>query len=185
MTTGEIGNLRPGTRRRRGMAHRPLRLIAATALLLGTALGACGDDKDDLDTGDAPTGGVAGPAEVPDRPVDITGEITSVNPFEPVTEDCVPADQLDPDGVVSSDDPPMCTPADLDLLGTIVIEEQPGVQEGRKVSLSIIADTLLTGEGLSSFDDLAEGQTVEAWTGDICAESYPEQCGGVAVRRTG
>src|SRR5690606_21482646 len=124
-------------------------------------------------------------AEIPVRPVDITGEITSVAPFEPITEDCIPADELDPDDSVSSDDPPVCTPADMDLLGTIVIEEQPGVQEGRKVALSIIEGTVLAGDGITGFDYLAEGQIVEAWTGDICAESYPEQCGGVAVRVTG
>src|SRR5690606_14870270 len=119
--------------RRTGMKRLLLPLLVAAAL----GLAGCGDDKDDVNAGDAPgtDGGAA--VELPDRPADITGEVTSVDPFEPVTEDCIPADDLDPDGSVSSDDPPVCTPADLDLLGTIVIEEQPGVQEGRKVSLSI------------------------------------------------
>lgn len=167
------------------------RLMAAAALSM--LLVGCGDETDPVATGDTSeepgatttTAPSSGSGTIPDRPADMTGTITAVTAFEPITEDCVPAEEVDPDGVTSSEDPPVCTPADIDLLGTALVEEAPGVQEGRKISLSVTGSTVLAGDGLTTFDDLTAGQTVEVWTGDFCAESYPEQCGGVAIRATG
>lgn len=172
---------------------------AAVATLLSCTLltaAACGDDDADVRAGDSPTETSDGAttsapsgsnATVPDTPADITGTITSVTPFEPVTEDCTPPEDLDPDGSVSSEDPPVCTPADNDMLGTVLVEEQPGTQEGGKISFAVTTQTALTGSDsapLREFADLAEGQTVEAWSTGICAESYPSQCEAVAIRRT-
>ena len=111
----------------------------------------------------------------------------------PITEDCTPPEDLDPDGAVSSDDPPICTPEDNDVVGTILVEEDPDDPEGgRKISYTVTTDSAITGETadgtkVGSFADLAEGQTVETWVaGDgACAESYPEQCGLEAIRVTG
>src|SRR5687767_12420921 len=173
---------------------------AAVATLLSCTLltaAACGDDDADVRAGDSPTGtsdgGTTTPAPdtsdatVPDVPADVTGTITSVTPFEPITEDCTPPEDLDPDGSVSNEDPPVCTPADNDMVGTVLVEEQPGVQAGIKISFTVTTTTALTGSDsapLSEFADLAEGQTVEAWSTGICAESYPSQCEAVAIRRT-
>jgi hypothetical protein len=83
--------------------------LAVGVLALSLVGSGCSDDDEPLATGDGdrttePTGDVD-----PGVP-DIVGTITSVEPFVPVTEDCTPPDDLDPDGVVSSDDPPVCTP---------------------------------------------------------------------------
>jgi len=173
---------------------------AAMATLLSCTLltaAACGDDDSNVQAGDSPTdtsgGGTADQApdgsgaSIPDTPADIVGTITSVTPFEPITEDCTPAEDLDPDGSVSSEDPPVCTPADNDIVGTVLVEEQPGIEEGNKISFTVTTSTALTGSDtapLGVFGDLAEGQTVEAWSTGMCAESYPSQCEAVAIRRT-
>ena len=78
----------------------------------------------------------------PTRQADLVGAITVVKPFEPVIEGCTPPEQLDPDGAVSSDDPPMCTDADSDIEGTILVEASRGGGNrfgglGDKASLTI------------------------------------------------
>lgn len=171
---------------------RLLRVLALTATITLLAA-ACGDD-DSVETGSSDDGtterddGAA--VDLPPGSPALVGEITAVSPFEPVTEDCVPAEDLDPDSAVSSDDPPICTPEDNDVVGTVLVEEVPGVQEGRKISYTVTTDTVITGSdadgNVDGFDDLAEGQQVESWVaGDVCAESYPEQCGAEAIRVTG
>lgn len=164
------------------MTRLPLLALLALALL-GVA---CGDDEE-VDTGATDSGvddGTTSSVELPAGSPDLTGTITSVSPFEPVTADCTPPEDLDPDGAVSSDDPPICTPEDNDVVGTVLVEEQPGVQEGRKISYTVTTATAIA--GVASFDDLAEGQRVDTWVvGDVCAESYPEQCGAEAIRVTG
>jgi hypothetical protein len=173
---------------------------AALAALLSCTLltaAACGDDDADVQTGDRPTdttgGGTADEAPngtdggVPDTLPDVTGTVTSVTPFVPITEDCTPVEDLDPDGSVSSDDPPICTPADNDIVGTILVEEQPDLDEGIKISFTVTASTTFSGTDsapLTGFAGLAEGQTVDAWSTGMCAESYPSQCEAVAIRRT-
>ncbi len=165
---------------------RPPKALTASLLSLLLLTGACSDDKD-VATGDgisrdpdttAPDG-----AEVPDRDPDLTGTITTVTPFVPITEDCTPAEDADPDEPVSSDDPPICTPADNDILGTVLVEEDPSDPEGgRKISYTVTTDTAIA--GVADFDELTEGQTVDTWTTGPCAESYPEQCGLEAIRVT-
>lgn len=130
------------------------RILTLTAALMLLAAG-CGGDDTDVGAG---AGGDGTADEVPDRAPDLVGEITEVTPRE-----------------------------DDERIGIVLVEEQPGVQEGRKISFTVTNDTVITGsdaEGdVEGFDDLAEGQRVESWTaGDVCAESYPEQCGAEALR---
>lgn len=183
------------------------------AALLSFALlvAGCGDDDADVDTGapstdtsdasdgsDAAGGGDIEPAPdgtdvtVPDRPADLVGTITEVTPFVPITEDCTPPEDLDPDGTVSSDDPPVCTPADNDVVGSVLVEEVPGVQEGRKISYTVTTSTGITGqmadgELVGVFGQLAEGQSVNTWVpaDGMCAQSYPEQCAADTIEVTG
>jgi hypothetical protein len=145
---------------------------------------ACGDE--DSATDEAPDGtGVV----VPDREPDLVGTITVVTPFEPITEDCVPADDVDPDGTTSNEDPPICTPEDNDVIGTILVEGDLAPERGRKISYTVNTDTKITGTadgaGVGVFADLAEGQVAETWATGPCAESYPEQCTLEAIRVTG
>ncbi len=166
---------------------RSAKALGAGLLVLSLSLAACSDDDavstgDDTDQGTDPAPGGTG-VEVPDRAPDLAGTITSVTPFEPVTEDCTPPEDLDPNGSVSGDDPPVCTAEDNEVVGTILVEEDPDdPQGGRKVSYTVTADTAVTGTGVGVFADLAEGQTADTWTTGPCAESYPEQCGLEAIR---
>jgi hypothetical protein len=148
-----------------------LSTVGAVALL---ALAACGDDA-------APQASdTRGQADVPDSAPTFVGELTTVSAFEPITEDCIDAEDADPDGSVSSDDPPLCTSPDNTTLGTVLLEAEPGVQQGDKISLRVDADTVLlrrTAEGAEpvGFDALAAGDAVRAWVFGPVAESYPMQ----------
>lgn len=165
-------------------AHRAARASAVAVVLLLTG---CGDGTD-VDTGDpATTTSAPGsattaptPGTVPTRPPEITGTVTAVAPFVPITEDCTPPEDLDPDDPISSDDPPVCTDPDTDVVGTVLIEVLPGLQEGGKISFTVTTATVLG--GIETFEDLAVGQTADAWTPGPCAESYPEQCTAEAIR---
>ena len=173
--------------------------LAATVLALTLVAGACNDETD-VDAGDGANAtepeceADCGDVEVaiPARAPDLSGTITSVEPFVPVTEDCTSPEDLDPDAAVSSDDPPICTPEDNDVVGTVLVEEKPDDPSGgRKISYTVTSSTAIAGAGadgtgVGSFGSLAEGQTVDTWVaGDACAESYPEQCGLEAIRVTG
>ena len=135
------------------------------------------------------------PGRPPTRQADLVGAITAVTPFEPVTEGCTPPEQLDPNGSVSSDDPPVCTDADSDIEGTILVEASRGEPVGGlgdKASLTIrrrttaiwicgLTDALVPG----SFGDLVPGQAVSAWVDGPVAESYPVQATASALAVVG
>ena len=182
------------------LRHRPVRIptTLAAAVLALALLGACSDDDTPVTAGDEPgTEPVCQPDadcdDVDAGPPDLVGTITSVEPFVPVTEDCTPPEDLDPDDPVSSEDPPICTAEDNDIVGTILVEEDPDDPEGgRKISFTATSDSLFFGQtadgtDVTSFDDLAEGQQVRTWVpvDGACAESYPEQCGLRAIDVTG
>jgi hypothetical protein len=161
------------------------RSLGAALLALSLVAAACGDGTE-VGAGDPTSTTVtsepSGSGTLPDRPPELTGTITAVTPFVPVTEDCTPPDDLDPDGVSSSGDPPVCTADDNDVLGTVLVEEEPDAAAGRKISFTVTTATVLGGEGVHGVADLALGAVVDAWTRGPCAESYPEQCGAEALR---
>ncbi|HVM19677.1 MAG TPA: hypothetical protein VM307_06930, partial [Egibacteraceae bacterium] len=104
-------------------------------------------------------------------------------PFVPVTENCLPADQLDPDTPVSSDDPPVCTDPANDVVGRILVEE-PG--DGNKAALTITGGTQILeefggGYEPGDFARLREGARVQAWVSGPVAESFPLQATADAV----
>lgn len=75
---------------------------------------------------------------------------------------------------------------DGDTLGTLLVEEEPGVQSGNKASTTVVADTLLlreTSEGFAptDFATVAAAQTVSVWFSGPVAESYPVQGTAAAV----
>ena len=140
-----------------------MRRLLLAVVLVG-ALVACGDDADPAAQGAEPAG----------EPT-ISGEITAATPFEPVTEGCVDGSDLPPDASVSSDDPPICTPEDNDVLGSILVESA----DGDKGSLTITERTDLDELG---FDDLSVGLTVSVWVSGPIAESFPWQATADAVR---
>jgi hypothetical protein len=169
------------------MGMRIPTLLVVSVVSLGLLGAACTDDDTPLTTGDGQDGGAdtsGATPTVPDRAADLSGTITSVAPFVPITEDCTPPDDLDPDGAVSNEDPPICTDENNDILGTVLVEEDPADPNGgRKVSFTVTTASAL--DGVDDFDDLAEGDQVDAWIGgDACAESYPEQCALAALRVT-
>jgi hypothetical protein len=200
LVTAVMGQGYSGNPAERLLRHRAVRIptTLAVASLALAALGACSDDDTPVTAGDEPGG--TEPVCQPDAdcddvdlgPPDLVGTITSIEPFVPVTEDCTPAEDLDPDEPVSSDDPPVCTPPDSDIVGTVLVEEDPDAASGgRKVSFTATRDTSFAGTAADGSDvlgfaDLVEGQEVETWVaGDACAESYPEQCGLAALNVTG
>lgn len=182
-----------------------MRLLTAalTSLLTLGMLAGCGDDDPSVDTGGepgaAPPGGDvatgsdpatdAGP--LPDRPAEFTGTVTSVTVTEAVTGDCVDPATLDPEGSVSSDDPPVCTDPATAPIGTILVEELPGQAGGQKISLAVPAGIpfrRVLPDGTTApaaFADLAEGATVEAWVDGPVAESFPLQGAASALLITG
>ena len=170
---------------------RTSKALVAALVSIALLTASCGDDSVDLGTGTGPAPDGSGVA-MPDRAVDLHGAITAVTPFEPITEQCTPVEDLDPNQSVSSDDPPICTGADNTIVGTVMVEEQPDdPQGGRKISFTVTTDTEITGTnaaglGVGVFADFIEGQTVDTWVLDgVCAESYPEQCALEAIRVTG
>ena len=110
--------------------------VVGLLLLVG-----CGDEPvTTASTGSSTNSPPATRQGPPTRQADLVGAITAVTPFEPVTERCTPPEQLDPNGAVSSDDPPMCTDADSDIEGTILVEASRGEPVGGlgdKASLTI------------------------------------------------
>ena len=161
-----------------------MRRTSCTALILAVTLGAasllvaCGSS----DSGGSTT---TGPKTIDRSRPDIVGTITAVTPFEPVTTDCTKPEDLPPDGAISNDDPPVCTDPDTDVLGTVLIEAEPGVQQGDKLSLTVTSDTVLDGTGVTRFADLETGQKVQGWTTGAIAESYPGQGTARALRVLG
>jgi hypothetical protein len=161
-------------------------LVAVTLLLAG-----CGDDTEKVDAdqgGDRSDQVDEDRATPPQEEPTTTGPIASVQPFEPVTEDCTPAEELDPNGSVSSDDPPICTPVDNDVLGTFLIAPGTGVGEVDAASVTVDANTLLLiGDGSGGweaghFENLTPGTEVQVWAGGAAmAESYPVQFTAQAV----
>lgn len=152
-------------------------LVAALATVaLGTA---CGGE----------TGGAGPPA----GPPDLTGTLTSVTPFVPRTEDCVEVGQQPPGAAVSSDDGPFCTDPDSDVVGSILVEEQPDrpmvgprPPQGDKAAVTVATGSEIlrhAGQGYveAAFDAFEVGQVVEVWFSGPVAESYPVQAGAQAV----
>ena len=158
--------------------------MSAAVLAVAVLVGGCGSDSADVGTND-PGQTTSTTVTLPGSQPDLVGTVTALTPFVPVTEDCVPADDQDPDGVSSTDDPPICTPDDNDVLGTVLVEERPDeVTGGRKISYTVTDDSVIA--GVVGFDDLVAGQSARTWVaGDVCAESYPEQCGLLAIEVTG
>lgn len=150
-------------------------MLLAALLACLVLVAACSGD-DDVDSG--PTDTATG--SIPDAVPTFTGEITNVAVFEPVTEDCIDPETLDPDSSVSDDDPPICSDPATSPAGRILVEAVPGEQAGDKISLRIDPDTPLlrdteTGAVTIDFDDLAEGDDVDVWVSGPVAESYPLQ----------
>jgi hypothetical protein len=170
--------------------RRSLTLILAV-LTVGTLLVAgCGDDDKKVESKPNDTSDDAGQASPtpPDEPATTQGPIASVQPFQPVTENCTPAEGLDPNGSVSSDDPPLCTPADSDIVGSFLIAPGTGTGEVDAASVTVTEDTeLLVGDASGGwrtgrFEDLQAGVEVQAWALDgMMAESYPVQFEAEAV----
>jgi hypothetical protein len=126
-------------------------------------MSACGDGSDD---------DVVTPAqEPPDSEPSIVGVVTDVAPLEPVTGDCrTLGPDADPDQPVTSDDPSICTDPNSPILGTVLVEEDPGSASGDlKISFTVESGTAVLVErggdyAAGTFADLAAGASVRAWS---------------------
>ncbi len=114
----------------------------------------------------------------PGEPAYLTGTVVSVEPFTPVTEDCVPdAGSDEPHDSVSSDDPPRCTVGTADL-GSVHINDEPGNRYGGLVAAvpptaAILRATASGDYQPASFADLREGSRASLWPGGPVAQSAP------------
>ncbi len=120
----------------------------------------------------------------------MTGTITSVEPFRPVTTNCTPPEDLDPASAVSSDDPPVCTDMDQAPLGTVLIEADPASGTLDKIVFTVGPEAALfssyTGLGEEEltqidFADLSVGRRAEVGFSGQVAESYPGQATAESV----
>jgi len=124
---------------------------------------------------------------LPQREPDVKGILTSIERFSPRTENCVDRSDLPPNQPISSDDPPSCTQLPTNMVGTMLLEEDPDSEwGGEKVHLTVTTDTLLfvESEGVYAqiaFDDLERGHTLVAWVAGPIAESYPSQANASVV----
>ena len=164
---------------RRTIMRNAVTCVVGLLLLVG-----CGDAPGTTASTNSPPATWQGP---PTRQADLVGAITA--------ERCTPPEQLDPNGAVSSDDPPMCTDPDSNIEGTILVEASRGEPVGGlgdKASLTIRrrtttiwicgpTDALIPG----SFGDLMPGQAVSAWVDGPIAESYPVQATASALAVVG
>ena len=158
---------------------------AVTCVLGLLLLVGCGEPGTVASSGSSTNSPPATRQGPPTRQADLVGAITAVTPFEPVTEHCTPPEQLDPNGTVSSDDPPICTDADSDIEGAILVEASRGEPVGglgdkailtirrRATAIWICGPTNALVPG--SIGDLVSGQAISVWVDGSVAESYPVQ----------
>lgn len=139
-------------------------------------------------------GGSASTGAPPDEPADIVDEVTSVRPFVPRTEDCVPRGDRPPDAPVSSEDPPTCDDPSADRLGAVTVEQEPdrqlddqlGLPAGDKAIVTVSTDTRVLRQAAdgferATFDDLDTGRQVAVWYRGPVAESYPVQATAATI----
>lgn len=147
------------------------------SLIVAAALSACADANPDGRIDAAPGG-------LPDSDASLTGVATKMTPFTPVTTNCTPPDELDPDGTVSSDDPPVCTDPETAPLGAVLVEADPDSQTGDKISFTISQDTKIFTENRDQgvrtlaevgLDTITSGARVEAGYSGPVMDSYPQQ----------
>ena len=143
--------------------------LLCAVLMMG--LSACGAPQA------AGAGGGSGDAPAASQPPDeapyVRGDIAAVTPAKPVTTDCVSESDLDPNGSVSSDDPPICNPNPT-VFGSIHVKGDTEMVAtlGRQVPIMRRA-----GDGFEpvAFEDLAVGQKVSVWATGPIMESFPVQ----------
>lgn len=150
-------------------------LLAACSPAPDVALGSGGGATESAD------------AQPPDEPPYLRGPVTSVATTKPVTTDCVSESDLDGDGMVSSDDPPVCDP-NPEMVGSVGVKGERADQGGEtemvaSVSKSVpIARRTDTG-GLEAitFDEVSKGDVVSLWITGPVMESYPLQGGAAFI----
>ena len=155
-----------------------------TMVLVGLALVAsmAGCEQPDvaLDSGNSAGGGAGNTAQqLPTQNPYLRGKIQSIVWTQPVATDCVSEGDLDPDGTVSSDDPPVCNP-NPDTRGSIHVKGEAGTGESEIVASIAKSIPIVRRDGdgniePAAFEDLAEGDTVTLWITGAVMESFPVQ----------
>lgn len=169
--------------------RRSLTMVLALLVAGSLLLAGCGDSDEQVESKPAGDGGEKqSQPEPPDGEPTVAGPIESIQLFEPITEGCTPPEELDPEGSRSSDDPPICTPGDVDTLGTFLIAPGTGTGEVDAASVTVSKETeLLKADGSGGwepgrFQDLIAGVEVRVWSGGKpMAQSYPVQFEAEAV----
>ena len=144
--------------------------------------GAVGCEAPDVSLGSGDGGGGAAGGTVPQLPDEdpfLTGRVVAVAATEPVTTDCVSEADLDPDGTVSSDDPPICNP-NPDTFGSIHVRGDNATGESEIVAtvgkdVPVVRRDAQGNLEPAAFDDIGEGDTVTLWITGPVMESFPVQ----------
>ena len=152
--------------------RRPAGWLLGAALV--AALAGCGAQQGAGAGGGASDDGAAPvAAQPPDEAPYVRGVIASVTPVEPVVTDCLSESDLDPDGTVSSDDPPICNPNPA-VFGTIHAKGDTEVVATVGKTVPIMHRS---GDALEpiAFEDLTAGSKVSVWMEGPIMESFPAQ----------
>jgi hypothetical protein len=159
------------------LKHMKRGLLALLLIAAITGLAGCADSNPRGQIGESPS-------TLPESEAVLTGHATHLSPYTMVTTGCVPPEDLDPDGSVSSDDPPICSDPKTAPLGTVLVEAEPESPTGDKISVTIGKGTPIFVEDKTEgereltavgFAQLAIGMRVEAGYSGPVMESYPMQ----------
>ena len=155
---------------------------ALLALALALALAGCGAAQSGAggDGGSTRGGDAPAAAAPPDEAPYVRGEIVSVAAAEPVTTDCVSESDLDPDGTVSSDDPPVCNP-NPSVFGSVHVKGNTEVVATVGKTTPIMRRVADDAFEPVAFEDLAAGDAVAVWMQGPIMESFPAQGGAAYV----
>jgi hypothetical protein len=155
------------------------RLMLVLAVLAVTTAG-CAQPDVSLGSGDG-NGGAAGGTvpQLPDEDPFLKGEVVAVNATEPVTTDCVSEADLDRDGTVSSDDPPICNP-NPHTFGSIHVRGDNATGESEIVAtvgkdVPIVRRDAAGNLEPAAFEDISKGDTATLWITGPVMESFPVQ----------
>lgn len=158
------------------------RVMIMVVGVLSLFLAACSSPDVVLGLGDDPTAPAApADAQPPDEPPYLEGPVTSIARTKPVTTGCVSEWDPDGDGMVSSNDPPVCNP-NPETFGTVGVKGDRADQGGETEMVASVKKTVpiarRTDDGeleTIPFDELSKGDVVSLWITGQVMESYPMQ----------
>jgi hypothetical protein len=151
-------------------------MLGLVMVVTSLALAGCGEPANSSGSGAAPPA-TSQPAPPAKGAPWMRGVVTQVSTTKPVTRDCVSESSTDPDGTVSSDDPPVCNP-NPDSYGSFMVKGSVQGEQGKTPASVAVAKTVTLADQDGrriAWTDITKGSNVSVWiTGEVM-ESYPVQ----------